>query len=265
MSYRTLSLERPREGIALLTLNRPERLNALTFEMFDELHEACAELSADDATRAVVLTGAGRGFCSGLDLDEAASLPRMSARRMMLGQERWAGSMVALHELPQPVIAAVNGAAAGGGLGVALAADIRLASPEARFNAAFVRIGLTAGDIGVSWSMPRVLGFGVAAEILYTGRFVEAEEAARIGLVNRVVPADELLEAAYDLAGQIAANTPFGVMLTKRVLHANVDAPGLRSAIETENRGQTLATRGDDFREALSAFREKRTPTFTDG
>jgi enoyl-CoA hydratase len=261
--YRTLLLERPRDGVALLTLNRPERLNAITFEMFDELHEACAELTAADDVRAVVLTGAGRGFCSGLDLDEAATLPDMTAQQMMLGQERWAGSLVALHELPQPVIAAVNGAAAGGGLGVALAADIRLAAPEARFNAAFVRIGLTAGDVGVSWSLPRVLGFGIAAELLLTGRFVDAEEAARIGLVNRVVPADELLEAAYALAEEIAANTPFGVMLTKRVLHANVDAPGLRSAIEMENRGQTLATRGADFREALAAFRERRAPSFT--
>jgi enoyl-CoA hydratase len=262
-TYETLLLERPREGVALVILNRPERLNAITFQMFDEFHEVCAELAADTSVRAVVVTGAGRGFCSGLDLDQAAQLPEMSAAEMMLGQERWGTAMAAFHELPQPVIAAVNGAAAGGGLGVALAADIRLASPEARFNAAFVRIGLTAGDIGVSWSLPRVVGFGRAAELMYTGRFVDAEEAERIGLVNRVVPADELLEAAYEIAEQIAANSPFGVMLSKRVLHVNVDAGSLRSAIEVENRGQTLATRGADFAEALAAFREKRAPAFT--
>lgn len=265
MSYETMRLERPRPGVALITLDRPERLNALTFRMFDEFHEVSAEIAADKEIRAVVLTGEGRGFCSGLDLDEAATLPDMTPSEMMLGQERWAGSMVALHELPQPVIAAVNGAAAGGGLGVALAADMRIASPQARFNAAFVRIGLSAGDIGVSWALPRIIGFGLAAEILTTGRFVDAEEAARIGLVNRVVPAEALLDEAFAVAEQIAANSPFGVMLTKRVLHANVDAPGLRSAIETENRGQTLATRGTDFPEALEAFRAKRTPVFTGG
>jgi enoyl-CoA hydratase/carnithine racemase len=261
--YNTLLVDRPRDGVVLVTLNRPERYNAITFQMFDELHDLAGRLTADDEARAVVVTGAGKGFCSGLDLDEAATLPDMSPHEMMLGQEHWAGAFMKLHELPQPVIAAVNGPAAGGGLGLALAADLRLASPEARFNAAFVRIGLSAGDVGVSWSLPRVVGFGLAAEIMLTGRFVEADEAARIGLVNRVVPADELLDAAFDVAGQIAANTPFGVTLTKRVLHANVDAGSLGQAVEVENRGQTLATRGEDFREALSAFRQKRVATFT--
>jgi enoyl-CoA hydratase len=261
--YRTLLVDRPRDGVVLVTLNRPERYNAITFEMFDELHDLAGRLTADDEARAVVVTGAGKGFCSGLDLDEAATLPDMSPHEMMLGQEHWAGAFMKLHELPQPVIAAVNGPAAGGGLGLALAADMRLAAPEARFNAAFVRIGLSAGDVGVSWSLPRVVGFGLAAEIMLTGRFVEADEAARIGLVNRVVPADELLGAAFDVAEQIAANTPFGVTLTKRVLHANVDAGSLSQAVEVENRGQTLATRGEDFREALAAFRQKRAATFT--
>jgi enoyl-CoA hydratase/carnithine racemase len=182
---------------------------------------------------------------------------------MMLGQQHWAGAFVNFHELPQPVIAAVNGPAAGGGLGLALVADIRLASPTARFNAAFVRIGLSAGDVGVSWSLPRVVGLGRAAEIMLTGRFVDAEEAATIGLVNRVVPEDALLDEAFAVAEQIAANTPFGVTLTKRVLNANVDAGSLSQAVEVENRGQTLATRGQDFREALAAFREKRPAKLT--
>ena len=261
--YRTLLVERPRDGVVLVTLNRPDRLNAITFEMFDELHDLTGRLMEDESARAVVVTGAGTGFCSGLDLDEALTLPDMTPHQMMLGQQHWAGAFVKLHELPQPVIAAVNGAAAGGGLGLALAADIRLAAPEARFNAAFVRIGLSAGDVGVSWSLPRVVGLGHAAEIMLTGRFVGAQEAASIGLVNRVVPAEGLLEAAFDVAGQIAANTPFGVTLTKRVLNANVDAGSLSQAVEVENRGQTLATRGEDFREALVAFREKREARFT--
>ena len=262
-AYRTLLVERPRDGVVLVTLNRPERYNAITFEMFDELHALFRELLVDADARAVVLTGAGQGFCSGLDLDEALTLADMSPHEMMLGQQHWATAFANFHELPQPVIAAVNGPAAGGGLGLALAADIRLASPAARFNAAFVRIGLSAGDVGVSWSLPRVVGLGNAAELMLTGRFYDAEEAARIGLVNRVVPAEELLDEAFAIAEQIASNTPFGVTLTKRVLNANVDAGSLSQAIEVENRGQTLATRGGDFREALTAFRAKRTPTFS--
>jgi enoyl-CoA hydratase/carnithine racemase len=261
--YETLVVDRPRDGVVLVTLNRPERLNAITFQMFDEMHDLCRELFADRDARAVVITGAGRGFCAGLDLDEAETLPGMSPHEMMLGQQRWAGAFVNFHELPQPVIAAVNGPAAGGGLGLALAADIRIASPAARFNAAFVRIGLSAGDVGVSWSLPRVVGLGRAAEIMLTGRFIEADEAAEIGLVNRVVAADALLDEAFAIADQIAANTPFGVTLTKRVLNANVDAGSLTQAVELENRGQTLATRGDDFSEALGAFREKRAPNLT--
>lgn len=261
--YETLLVERPRDGVVLVTLNRPERLNAITFGMFDEMHALCRELMTDADARVVVITGTGRGFCSGLDLDDAETLPDLTPHEMMLGQQHWAGAFVNFHELPQPVIAAVNGPAAGGGLGLALAADIRLASPAATFNAAFVRIGLSAGDVGVSWSLPRVVGLGRAAEIMLTGRFVDAEEAAAIGLVNRVVPAEDLLDEAFAMADLIAANTPFGVTLTKRVLNANVDAGSLSQAVEVENRGQTLATRGDDFREALAAFREKRPAKLT--
>jgi enoyl-CoA hydratase/carnithine racemase len=262
MDYETLAIDRSRDGVVLVTLNRPDRLNAITFQMFDEMHALCDALMSDADARVVVITGAGRGFCSGLDLDEALTLPDMSPH-VMLGQQHWAGAFIKFHELPQPVIAAVNGPAAGGGLGLALVADIRLASPAAVFNAAFVKIGLSAGDVGVSWSLPRVVGLGHAAEIMLTGRFVDAHEAAAIGLVNRVVPQDELLEAAFEIAEQIASNTPFGVTLSKRVLNANVDAGSLTQAVEVENRGQTLATRGDDFREALEAFRAKRPAQFT--
>jgi enoyl-CoA hydratase/carnithine racemase len=262
-SYETFTVEPSGDGVVLMTLNRPDRMNAITFQMFDEMHAFCDELIADDDARALVITGAGRGFCAGLDLDEAYTLADMSPHEMMLGQQRWAGAFAKFHELPQPVIAAVNGPAAGGGLGFALVADIRLASPAARFNAAFVRIGLSAGDVGVSWSLPRVVGLGRAAEIMLTGRFVEAEEAERIGLVNRVVPAEQLLEEAFEVAALIARNSPFGVTLTKRVLNANVDAGSLSQAIELENRGQTLSTRGADFIEALSSFRDKRAPQFT--
>jgi enoyl-CoA hydratase len=261
--YRSMQVERARENVLLVTMNRPERLNAITFRTFDEIIDLCAKITIDTSIRSVVITGAGRAFCAGLDLSEAGTLEAMTAMEMMYGQEHWAAAFERLYELPVPLIAAINGPATGGGLAIALAADIRIASTEARFNSAFVRIGLSSGDIGVSWALPRIIGMGHAAEMMMTGRFYGAEEANRIGLVNRVVEPSELLDSAYEVAAQIAANTPLGVMLTKRLLASNVDAGSLRGAMEIENRGQVLATRGQDFREALSAFREKRQPHYT--
>ncbi len=260
--YSTLQLERRAGGVAVMTLDRPDRLNAITFRMFEEWREVCSEVAGDDALRALVVTGAGRAFCAGLDLDDAATLAGMTATEMMRGQESWADATAAFHRLAKPVIAAVNGAAAGAGFSLALAADIRLAAPAARFNAAFIRIGLSGGDCGSSYFLPRVVGSGRAAEILMTGRFVDATEAADIGLVNRVVPAERLLDEAIGVAEQIAGNSPFGVMLTKRVLQQNVDAPSLTAALEVENRNQVLATRTEDMAEALTAFREKRAPRY---
>ena len=247
----------------LATLDRPARLNALTFEMFRELRSLADEVAADDRARVLVLTGAGRGFCAGLDLDEAALLPGMSAAEMLAGQTSWADAVAAFHTMDTPVIAAVNGAAAGAGFSLALAADIRIAAPEDRFNAAFVRIGLSGGDCGSSYFLPHLVGLARASELLLTGRFLDAAEAAAIGLVSAVVPAADLLDAAFDLADQIVANSPLGVALTKRVLAVNADAASLDAALELENRNQVLATRSADMTEALTAFREKRVPRFT--
>jgi len=260
---RTLLVDRPRTGITVATLNRPDQLNALTFAMFDDLAQLAAEIAADDGARVLVLTGAGRGFCAGLDLADAATLPDMPAARFLEGQERWSRAITSLRRLPKPVIAAVNGPAAGAGFSLALAADNRIAAPAARFNAAFIKIGLTGGDCGSSWMLPRIVGLGHAYEILLTGRLVEADEAARIGLVNRVVPAGDLLASALETAGLIAANSPLGVRLTKQVVQANVDAPSLEAAVELENRNQTLAAGTDDMVEAFTAFREKRPAAFT--
>jgi enoyl-CoA hydratase/carnithine racemase len=262
MAYAELVVSRPADHVALITLSRPERLNALTDRMFAELHDSLADLGADKSVRALVITGAGRGFCAGLDLDEAARLPALSAADFFIAQERWAASIAEVCRTPQPVIAAVNGAAAGAGLSLAAACDIRLAAPTARFNAAFVRIGLSGGDCGSSWTLPRIVGLGRAAEILYSGRFVEADEAARIGLVNRVVDGDALVAEAVALASAIAANSPFGVRMTKSLLHANVDAGSLQAALEVENRSQVLAAQSHDMVEALEAFRAKRAPVF---
>lgn len=262
MSSEHVRFEVPRPGIGVVTLARPDRLNALTFAMFDELVEVCDRVDAAQDVRALVVTGEGRGFCAGLDLDDAQQLAGMEAEEMLRGQEGWAGAVARVRHLRTPVIAAVNGPAAGAGLALCLAADVRIGSEAARFNAAFVRIGLTGGDCGVSWLLPRIVGFGHASELLLTGRVVDADEAYRIGLVNRVVAAAELLPRVFDLAEDIARNSPFGVRLTKQVLQSNVDAPSLEAAIELENRNQVLATRTADMAEALTAFREKRAPRF---
>ncbi|HEU5152211.1 MAG TPA: enoyl-CoA hydratase-related protein [Iamia sp.] len=251
-------------GIVLATLDRPERLNALTFATFARLDELGARLAGDRSVRAVVVTGAGRGFCAGLDLDDAATLPAMSVPDMAAGQELWARAVGRLREVEVPVIAAVNGPAVGAGLSLALAADVRLAAPEARFGAAFVRIGLGGGDCGSSWTLPRIVGLGHASELLLTGRVIDAAEAERIGLVNRVVPAEGLLDAALDVAREIASNSPYGVRLTKRVLQVNVDAPSLAAAVELENRNQVLAAQTADMAEALTAFRSRRPAEFQD-
>ncbi len=261
--YETITVDRPREGVVLATLNRPDQLNALNFLMFDELLRLSTAIDTDPDARVLVLTGAGRGFCAGLDLADASTLPSMSTAEFLRGQELWSESITSFRRMTKPVIAAVNGAAAGAGFSLALAADIRIAGPAARFNAAFIKIGLTGGDCGSSWSLPRIVGLGLANEILLSGRFVDADEAVRIGLVNRVVAAEQLVDAALDLAQQIAANSPLGVRLTKQVVQVNVDAPSLSAAVELENRNQALAAGTADMAEALLAFREKRAPVFT--
>jgi enoyl-CoA hydratase/carnithine racemase len=259
----TMLLERPEPGVAVLTLNRPDRLNAMTIRMFEELSAVPHGLKDDDDLRTLIITGAGRGFCAGYDLDRIDEITRMGVREFLKFQELATGGLAAIRGLRVPVIAAVNGAAAGGGMSLALAADIRLAAPEARFNAAFVKIGLSVGELGTSWTLTRLVGPGRAAEIAYTGRFVDAEEAERIGLVNRVVPGESLMDEAMALAARIAANSPAGVQLSKRALQANLETGSYAAALETENRGQALLTRGTDMPEALEAFKQRREPRFT--
>jgi enoyl-CoA hydratase len=262
VEFETLRVE-SRPGVALITLCRPDRLNALTWEMVDELHAALAAVGGRRDVRVVVLTGEGRGFCSGLDLgtpDAVGSADDTVA--VYRRQERVAALATALRDLPQPVIAAVNGPAAGGGMALALAADLRICAPQALFAVAFVRLGLSGCDVGLSYLLPRIVGLAAASELMLTGRRVGAEEALRIGLANRVVAAERLLEATFELAREIAANSPFGVWMTKQVLRRNVDASSLEAAIELENRTQVLATRTEDMKEALAARGERRQPQF---
>lgn len=262
--FSTLRVDRSNPQITVAFLNRPDRLNAISFEMFDELVQLQSDVDTDPDARVLILTGEGRAFCAGLDLDDAGTLAAMPAAKMLVEQAGWADSVSGFTRMATPVIAVVNGAAAGAGMGIALACDIRVASQEARFNAAFVRIGLSGGDVGTSWALPRLVGMGMAMEILLTGRFVGAAEAADIGLVSRVLPdASQAMAAAFEIAEQICANSPVGMALTKQVVHTNVDAPSLEAALAVENRNQVLATRTSDMSEALAAFREKRAPRFT--
>lgn len=254
------------DTIAVVTLDRPDTLNALSLEVVEELHEIFHALGRDSDCRAIVLTGAGRGFCSGHDLGEmqtsedAGDLSGPVSG--MKVQEAFASLTTRLISTPQPIIAAVNGAAAGGGLSLALAADTRIAAESARFNAAFVRLGISGCDVGVSYLLPRIVGPTAAFEMMLSGRLVDAEEAHHIGLVLKVVPDDDVVDTAIETAQQIVRNAPFAVRMTKEVMWANLDAPNLDAALALENRTQILCTQTEDMPEAVSAFVEKRPPEF---
>lgn len=259
----TLRLEILPGKIVVLYNDRPERMNSQTVKMFEEYNTVAYALRDTDA-RALIVRGTGeRAFCAGFDLDEIDVITTMGVRDFLKFQETATGGLAAIRHLPFPVIAAIHGAATGGGMALALAADIRLLAPTAKFSAAFVKVGLSVGELGTSWQLTRLVGYGRASEIGFTARLVEAEEAVRIGMANRIVPSDELMDAAVELAGQIASNSPGGVRMSKRALQRNQEVTSYAAALELENRGQALLTRGSDMPEALSAFKEKRTPRFT--
>jgi enoyl-CoA hydratase len=259
-------VDAPRPGVTRITLNRPDKLNAMTTELVQQLHRALDDIAVDPSCRVVVLTGAGRGFCAGLDLRGYGEAPDSEGfGRPQAGfavQRHIARLIPHLRSLPQPVIAAVNGPAAGGGFALVLGSDIRIAATTARFNAAFIRIGLSACDIGTSWLLPRLVGAARAHELMLTGRIFDAPEAERIGLVTEVVPDDALLEAAYAKADQIMLNTPFGVALTKEGMWSALEIPGQQAAIDLENRQQIMASFSEDASEAMRAFLEKRPPSY---
>jgi enoyl-CoA hydratase/carnithine racemase len=262
-------VEEVRPQVALVTLNRPDRLNALSWDLIDELHGVLDTLERDNRTRVVVLTGAGRGFCSGIDLKgggiegSSASAGLSGPAAGMRAQEHVAALMTHLRRIHQPVIAAVNGAAVGGGLALALFSDVRLASESAVFGVQFIRIGLSGCDVGVSYALPRLIGASRAFELMLTGRRFDAAEADRIGLVSRVVPDEDVVDAALGVADEILQLAPFGVVMTKEVMWANLDAPSLEAAIHLENRTQILTSQSGDFAEALAAFAERRPPRFS--
>src|SRR4051812_44533639 len=255
------------DGIDLVTLDRPSSLNSMNNELIGELHDTLDAIGRDRECRVVIITGEGRGFCAGLDLRGFGDPPHVGhVGRVPAGmttQQHIAALVPKLRGLRQPVIAAVNGPATGGGLALALASDVRVAAQSARFNVAFVRIGLSGCDVGVSWLLPRLIGASRATEMMLTGRLIDAEEADRFGLVSRVVPDGEVVDAAMQVAEQIAANSPFGIWMTKEVAWANREVTNFQAAIDLENRTQILTSYGKDQREATMAFLEKRPANFT--
>lgn len=247
------------DEIAVITFNRPESLNSMNRVLVDALAETLQGLEAEGRARVVILTGSGRGFSSGHDLgDLAAETEGADVASLMENQRAFSGLIIKIKELRIPVIAAVNGPAAGGGMAMALAADTRVCDASARFNAAFVRLGISGGDVGVSYLLPRVVGPTLAFEMMLTGRLIDAEEAVRSRLVLRVAPDGQVLSAALEIAEAIIANPRFGVEMTKEVMWANLDAPDLRSAILTEDRTQTLCLTTSAAREAIPAMLASR-------
>lgn len=246
------------DGVGRVVLDGPERLNALAPDTFAELAEVMALADGDPGCRVILLSGAGRGFCAGLDLDAGLDLAASTVGQFLAVQERATAAITSLRHLRTPVIALVGGPAFGAGFALALAADIRICTPEASFCAAFIRIGLTGADNGASWLLPRLVGLAQASEILLTGKTVDATEAERIGLVNRVVPEGRLVESALETARLIVGNTAIGVALTKEALQHNLDVSSLEAAVAFENRGQTLAAQSPEFGERVAAFLKER-------
>jgi len=262
LDFKTFNFREVEAGVALLALNRPGRLNALSLEMLDELHSLWGQLPAREEVRVVILTGEGRGFCSGFDLKderlqkEAARFLSNPGLHLTAVQKKYGDLVVKMRRVPQPIIAAVNGPAAGGGMCLALASDVILAGPQAAFTPSFINIGLSGGEMGTTYFLPRLLGSTRAAEILLTGRTVEAAEAERIGLVCRVVPADRLVPEALETARKMIAKTPLGLRFTKEALYLNADA-ALEAAVELENRNQSICCSAPDFLKAVAAFQKR--------
>jgi enoyl-CoA hydratase/carnithine racemase len=274
-----IDIERLDDGaIVVLTINRPHRRNALDAQTLAELHRLLDILNGDPVARAVVLTGAGSAFCAGADIKaqpddliDTAATPHTALQAAatstvaitFAAQELMASAFEKIHRLRQPVIAAINGYALGGGFALALACDIRLAVPQATFGAVFIRHGVSACDMGTSYHLPRLIGASRATELMLTGRVFDATEAATIGLVLGVVDDDELRATAVAKAREIARHSPLAVWMTKETMWQTVDAPSLRHALDIENRTQVMCTASGDLAQSFAAFREDGTPQWS--
>jgi len=265
-SFNTLKFEEVEAAIGLITMNRPETLNAIDMEMLDELEELFKILKDDASIRVILITGEGRGFSAGADIRDAVTYRESNAFSdpatfLITVQERYASLILGLRKIPQPVIAAVNGPAAGGGFSMVLASDIRIACPEAYFVASFINIGLSGGELGTSYLLPRLIGLSRASDILLTGRKLWAKEAHAIGLVNRVIPKEKLIDEALSYARMMIQKSVGGLKLTKTVLDQNINAPSLEAAINLENRNQAIMVFSSEFFKLVeSVMKEGKEP-----
>ena len=267
-AYETLLIEK-KGAVDWVTMNRPEALNSLNNVLVDELLDYFGKLYFDRSVRIVVLRGAGRAYCAGLDLKQSGARRNSEGANVggpdagLLGQRRISEIVMRMRRCGQPIVSLVQGPACGGGFALALASDIRIAGQSMRMNAAFIRIGLSACDIGVSYFLPRLVGVSVASELMLTGRFINAERALRVGLVSEVVPDADLAKAAEPYIEEMITTAPLGLRLTKECLNMSVDAPSLEAAINMEDRNQILCAQTSDVREGMTAFLEKRKPNYT--
>ena len=283
MNLETIKFELRDDGIGILTLNRPDKLNAISLQMVEDLHKILDNLMINLDCRVVILKGEGRAFCAGLDLKESIVLDSKNApqelkdrfyfldvpkndniKLFVYTQWRLSQIIVKMRKISQPIIAIIQGAAAGGGFAFTLASDIRIVGENAKFNNAFIKLGVSGSDMGSSYFLPRLIGMSRAAEILYTGRFIDAYEAERIGLVLKIVEGDEkqLIDSAIDLAKNMINKSPLGLKLTKQAINLSLDSPSLDTMIEMENRAQAISSRSKDMKEGVAAFFEKREPKY---
>ncbi len=276
--FETIKFEERENGISILTFNRPDKLNALSVKLMEEFNEILDYLEWNFDCRVLIITGAGRAFCAGLDLREFPALRRGKSDKFQHLQifnmgdpiktnyyaQKWiAKAIVKMRNISQPIIAAINGAATGGGFAIAMACDIRIASENAKFNNAFIKIGVSGCDLGSSYFLPRLIGLSRAAEMLYTGRFFDANEADRIGFVSKIVHSTTLLEDAINLAEEmLLTKSPLGLRLTKEGINKNLDAPSLEAALDYENRNQVITANTKDAPEGVLSFFEKRKPKY---
>lgn len=259
MNYSTL-LVKKQGAVDWLTLNRPEALNSLSLRLVSELHHYFDSLQNNYDVRVVVIRGAGRMFCAGLDMKDSERKPARGADDGMISQRSFSALVMKMRRAPQPMIGLLHGYAAGGGFSIALGCDVRIAAEGTKMNCAFIKIGLSGCEMGSSYHLPRLIGTSNAAELLYTGRFIDAARALRLGLVSEVVPEAALVATGRALADDMIATAPLGLRLTKEAFWANVDAQSLDSAIAMEDRNQILAVTNGDLNEGIAAFLEKRAP-----
>ncbi len=281
MNFETINFELQPNGIGVITLNRPEKLNALSFQMIKDLHSLLDHLMTNLECRVLILKANGKVFCAGLDLKESTILqskkkpPELKEKFFFLNapekdvikakiyaQMYTSQIIIKMRKIHQPIIALINGAASGAGFALALASDIRIASENARLNNAFIKVGFSGADLGVSYFLPRLIGMSRAAEILYTGRFIDANESKKIGIVSKICKGSELLEEAFKVAENFLEKSPLGLRMTKQALNATMDSPSLDTIAQIENLTQMLCSTSPDIMEGIQSFFDKRKPKY---